>query len=92
MRVREGDFVCLLGQSGVQVRTFLRLMAVLSPLRDRFASTGSLSRCSGLPGASAREFFQDYGLFPWMSAGESRWSASPRIETPHAARCARWGV
>ncbi len=29
MRVREGDFVCLLGQSGCGKSTFLRLMAGL---------------------------------------------------------------
>lgn len=69
MRVREGDFVCLLGQSGCGKSTFLRLMAGLEA-----PSSGSIC-VDGRPidGTSLERsvVFQDYGLFPWMSAGEN---------------------
>lgn len=69
MRVREGDFVCLLGQSGCGKSTFLRLMAGLEA-----PSSGSIC-VDGQPidGTSLERsvVFQDYGLFPWMSAGEN---------------------
>ena len=69
MRVREGDFVCLLGQSGCGKSTFLRLMAGLE-----VPSSGSIC-VDGQPidGTSLERsvVFQDYGLFPWMSAGEN---------------------
>lgn len=69
MRVRKGDFVCLLGQSGCGKSTFLRLMAGLEA-----PSSGSIC-VDGQPidGTSLERsvVFQDYGLFPWMSAGEN---------------------
>ncbi len=69
MRVREGDFVCLLGQSGCGKSTFLRLMAGLEA-----PSSGSIC-VDGRPidGTSLERsvVFQDYGLFSWMSAGEN---------------------
>lgn len=69
MRVREGDFVCLLGQSGCGKSTFLRLMAGLE------APSSGLICVDGQPidGTSLERsvVFQDYGLFPWMSAGEN---------------------
>lgn len=69
MRVNEGDFVCLLGQSGCGKSTFLRLMAGLEA-----PSSGSIC-VDGQPinGTSLERsvVFQDYGLFPWMSTGEN---------------------
>lgn len=69
MHVREGDFVCLLGQSGCGKSTFLRLMAGLE-----IPTSGSIC-VDGQPiaGTSLERsvVFQDYGLFPWMSAGEN---------------------
>lgn len=69
MHVNEGDFVCLLGQSGCGKSTFLRLMAGLEA-----PSSGSIC-VDGQPidGTSLERsvVFQDYGLFPWMSAGEN---------------------
>lgn len=69
IEVKSGEFVCLLGQSGCGKSTFLRLLAGLeSPttgtvlLGDKPISGASLNR--GL-------VFQDYGLFPWMTAGEN---------------------
>lgn len=69
MHVNEGDFVCLLGQSGCGKSTFLRLMAGLEA-----PSSGSIC-VDGQPidGTSLERsvVFQDYGLFPWMSAGKN---------------------
>ncbi len=69
MHVSEGDFVCLLGQSGCGKSTFLRLMAGLE-----VPTSGSIC-VAGQPvaGTSLERsvVFQDYGLFPWMSAGEN---------------------
>jgi NitT/TauT family transport system ATP-binding protein len=69
MHVNEGDFVCLLGQSGCGKSTFLRLLAGLE------APTGGTISVGGeaIEGTSLNRsvVFQDYGLFPWMSAGEN---------------------
>lgn len=69
MQVAAGDFVCLLGQSGCGKSTLLRLLAGLEK-----PDGGSLL-VDGQPikGASMQRVvvFQDYGLFPWMTAGEN---------------------
>ena len=69
MEVREGEFVCFLGQSGCGKSTFLRLLMGLE------APTGGRILLDGCPvrGASLDRgvVFQDYGLFPWMTAGEN---------------------
>lgn len=67
--VNAGEFVCILGQSGCGKSTFLRLLAGLEK-----PTTGELL-IDGKPitGASLKRgvVFQDYGLFPWMTAGEN---------------------
>lgn len=67
--VNAGEFVCILGQSGCGKSTFLRLLAGLEK-----PTTGELL-IDGKPisGASLTRgvVFQDYGLFPWMTAGEN---------------------
>ena len=67
--ISEGEFVCLLGQSGCGKSTFLRILAGLE-----HASKGEIF-ISGEPlrGASLDRgvVFQDYGLFPWLTAGEN---------------------
>jgi len=69
MNVKAGDFVCLLGQSGCGKSTLLRLLAGLEK-----PSGGSIL-VDGKPIAGAGlqrgVVFQDYGLFPWMTAGEN---------------------
>ena len=69
LEVNAGEFVCLLGQSGCGKSTFLRLLMGLEVptsgeilLNDRPIEGAGLDR--GV-------VFQDYGLFPWMSAGEN---------------------
>lgn len=67
--VNEGEFVSVLGQSGCGKSTLLRLLAGLEK-----ADEGQIL-FDGMPvSAPSLErgvVFQDYGLFPWMSAGEN---------------------
>lgn len=69
LKVEAGDFVCLLGQSGCGKSTFLRLLAGL----DKPTSGHVQVDGNDVKGASFERgvVFQDYGLFPWMSAGEN---------------------
>lgn len=69
MGVNAGEFVCLLGQSGCGKSTFLRLLAGLET-----PTAGEILRGEQpVKGASLEQgvVFQDYGLFPWMTAGEN---------------------
>lgn len=69
MKVNEGDFVCLLGQSGCGKSTFLRLLAGLE-----VPKTGCIEVFGEKVTSTSLErsvVFQDYGLFPWMSAGDN---------------------
>ncbi len=69
MSINEGDFVCLLGQSGCGKSTLLRLLAGLEkPTEGTLKVDGQLIRGTDLERSVV---FQDYGLFPWMSAGEN---------------------
>lgn len=66
---KAGNFVCLLGQSGCGKSTLLRLIAGLEEsdpgqlLVDGKPVTG--------PSLDRAMVFQDYGLFPWMTAGDN---------------------
>ena len=67
--IGEGEFVCILGQSGCGKSTLLRLLAGLET-----ATTGEILSdgvAIGEPNLNKGVVFQDYGLFPWMSAGEN---------------------
>ena len=67
--IGEGEFVCILGQSGCGKSTLLRLLAGLE-----IATTGEILSdgvAIGEPSLNKGVVFQDYGLFPWMSAGEN---------------------
>ena len=69
MQVSAGEFVCVLGQSGCGKSTFLRLLGGLEK-----PTTGSIAiKGKEIAGASLDRgiVFQDYGLFPWMTAGEN---------------------
>lgn len=69
LEIEEGDFVCLLGQSGCGKSTMLRLLAGLEkPTTGEIVINGET-----IKGASLQRsvVFQDYGLFPWMSAGDN---------------------
>ena len=69
MQVQAGEFVCLLGQSGCGKSTLLRLLAGLEkPDSGTLLVDGSPIKKAGLQRGVV---FQDYGLFPWMTAGEN---------------------
>lgn len=68
-QVESGEFVCLLGQSGCGKSTFLRLLAGLEkPTQGSISIDGKPIQGASL---SRSVVFQDYGLFPWMTAGEN---------------------
>ena len=97
MRVREGDFVCLLGQSGCGKSTFLRLMAGLeAPSSGSICVDGSLSTVPALSAAwSSRTTACSRGCRRGRTSCWPFASASPRnrrrnAAASHAARCARW--
>lgn len=69
LKVDEGDFVCILGQSGCGKSTLLRLLAGLEkPVKGSIRVDGKEIEGASL---SRSVVFQDYGLFPWMSAGDN---------------------
>ena len=85
---KPGDFVCLLGQSGCGKSTLLRLIAGLEKSNpDQLKVNGESVYGPSLDRAMV---FQDYGLFPWMTAGENicialrqrfpKWDKSKRKE------------
>lgn len=69
MEVKPGEFVCLLGKSGCGKSTFLRLLSGLE-----IATRGEILLDDHPIGRASLDkgmVFQDYGLFPWMTAGEN---------------------
>jgi NitT/TauT family transport system ATP-binding protein len=69
LRVRKGEFICLIGASGCGKSTLLRMAAGF----ERATSGESLMwgmPISG-PGPSRGMVFQDYGLFPWLSVRDN---------------------
>lgn len=69
VKVEAGEFVCILGQSGCGKSTLLRLLAGL----EKPTVGELLIDNEPIKGASLKRgvVFQDYGLFPWMTAGEN---------------------
>lgn len=67
LNIENGEFLCILGQSGCGKSTFLRLLAGLER-----PSAGEI-RIDGEPVAGPDRHcsvvFQDYSLFPWMTTG-----------------------
>ena len=69
LNVEPGEFVCLLGQSGCGKSTLLRLLAGLEkPTTGEILQNGAPVEGAGLDRGVV---FQNYGLFPWMTAGEN---------------------
>ncbi len=68
-KASKGEFICLLGLSGCGKSTLLRLLAGLEkPSSGEILLNGRKIKGSGLDRGIV---FQDYGLFPWMSAGNN---------------------
>src|SRR5260370_31089115 len=69
LRVKKGEFICLIGASGCGKSTLLRLAAGF----ETATSGGNLMwgvAISG-PGPSRGMVFQDYGLFPWLNVRDN---------------------
>lgn len=68
-KAKAGDFVCILGQSGCGKSTLLRLIAGLEKSNhEQLLVDGKPVNGPSLARAMV---FQDYGLFPWMTAGDN---------------------
>ena len=66
LQIHDGEFLCLIGASGCGKSTLLRLLAGLEkPDGGRILLNSQEIRG---PGADRMIVFQDYALFPWMSA------------------------
>ncbi len=67
LHINEGEFVCILGQSGCGKSTLVRLIAGLEKCSSgKITVDGKVIEGAGLERGVV---FQDYGLFPWMTAG-----------------------
>ena len=69
MDVPGGEFVCFLGKSGCGKSTLLRLISGLEK-----PSKGEIyfgDQPNKRPGLDKGVVFQDYGLYPWMTAGKN---------------------
>jgi NitT/TauT family transport system ATP-binding protein len=65
LRVRAGEFVCLIGASGCGKSTLLRIVAGFE-MATRGQALMWERPISG-PGPERGMVFQDYGLFPWLT-------------------------
>ena len=69
LEVDSGEFVCILGKSGCGKSTLLRLLSGLEmPTYGSIKLDDTEIKEAGLDRAVV---FQDYGLFPWFSAGDN---------------------
>jgi len=65
LRVKKGEFVCLIGASGCGKSTLLRIVAGFeAPTRGKALMWST--PIAG-PGPERGMVFQDYGLFPWLT-------------------------
>ena len=69
LEIKEGEFIVFMGPSGSGKSTFLRLLAGLSqPKQEKYFLITKQSLASS-PDCSV--VFQDYSLFPWLTAKEN---------------------
>ena len=69
LSIKEGEFVCIIGSSGCGKSTLLSVLAGLNK-----ASSGSVKihgKVVDRPGEERAVVFQNYSLFPWMTAQEN---------------------
>lgn len=69
LKVEDGEFLCIIGPSGCGKSTLLRLLAGLERPDGGTVKIGGKT-VSG-PGADRMIVFQDYTLFPWLTAEEN---------------------
>jgi NitT/TauT family transport system ATP-binding protein len=69
LRVRQGEFLCIVGPSGCGKSTLLHLIAALQKptagnimIDDEYVNT---------PGTDRIMIFQEHGLFPWLTVGQN---------------------
>jgi NitT/TauT family transport system ATP-binding protein len=65
LRVKEGEFICLIGPSGCGKSTLLRIIAGFELASD--GTTVVAGKEVDGPGPDRGMVFQDYGLFPWLT-------------------------
>src|SRR6201747_694279 len=69
LRVRKGEFICLIGASGCGKSTLLRVAAGFETATQGDNLMWGMP-ISG-PGPSRGMVFQDYGLFPWLNVRDN---------------------
>lgn len=69
LTVKEGEFVVFMGPSGSGKSTFLRLLTGLAQPKQGEILVNNQSIAKSLPDSSV--VFQDYSLFPWLTAEEN---------------------
>lgn len=69
LTVKEGEFVVFMGPSGSGKSTFLRLLTGLAQPKQGEILVNNQSVAKSLPDSSV--VFQDYSLFPWLTAEEN---------------------
>jgi NitT/TauT family transport system ATP-binding protein len=69
LRVKEGEFVCLIGPSGCGKSTLLRIIAGFELASD--GTTVVAGKEVDGPGPDRGMVFQDYGLFPWLTVRDN---------------------
>ena len=67
--INSGEFVCVLGKSGCGKSTLLKLLAgLIFPTNGEILFEDSIIKS---PSLDRGVVFKDYGLFPWMTAGDN---------------------
>ena len=67
--INSGEFVCILGKSGCGKSTLLKLFSgLIFPNKGELLFENTIIKSASLDRGVV---FQDYGLFPWMTAGEN---------------------
>jgi len=69
LSIREGEFIVLMGPSGSGKSTFLRLLTGLAQPKEGEILVNNISTVNFLPDSAV--VFQDYSLFPWLTAEEN---------------------
>ncbi len=69
LKVRQGEFLCIVGPSGCGKSTLLHLIAALQK-----PTSGSImvdDQYVTAPGTDRIMIFQEHGLFPWLTVGQN---------------------